>query len=557
MRFIKAYILLFIIVTSTFVNAQTPSKWAEDIDILTSKIERYHPMPWAKISKEEFLSQASELKNNLHKWSNEKIIVELMKLIALLEDGHSEVLLNYQEKLNLWFPLRIEKFYDGIFIIATDSVNKELLGSKVLKLGKYDADSAYSLVSETVAKDSKYGSYRLATNYLPNAVILKNLGINDGENNLKLEVVSLNGDERKVIVNSDEWGMWNNWSWYKTNVPTKNKAVSIFDEKINSLPLYLTKIIPSRIPYWFEYLPKDKMIYFQFNDVTDWDKDPLDGFKKRLFDTVEENSSTVEKFIIDLRFNEGGNGYLISPFIREFIKREDLFNKIQIYIITGTHTFSAAPNLIAQMLKNTNAITVGDITAGPLNWCSDVLDFVLPHSQLKVNISTMYWQEGHPTDNRGYYPPDCYKPATFKNFYECKDDILDAIKNNKVVSPKNILFNDGADKFLEIIADKEKLYGDIKEWFPYISFEMIMFAYFDLIPAQKVVDAVKVLKLNTTLYPNDVRSWYALAEVYKELGMTQEAIQAFEKLISMEPNSYEVNRDYNELLSKEISKQEK
>ncbi|MGD8781127.1 MAG: tetratricopeptide repeat protein [Ignavibacteria bacterium] len=541
-------VVLLIVLCSSIITSQTTDEWRHDIDILTNKIEQYHPMPWAAISKEKFMTKADELKSNLSEWNKEKIIVEIMKLTALLEDGHTEVLLNYQESLNLWFPLRIEYFFDGIFITAADSINKELVGAEVLKLGKYDADSAYRLVGKTVARDSKHGIYRLTTNYLPNAIILKNLGIIDDEKQLELEVILQNGNKTKVTVNSAKWGMWNNWSWYKTNVPTSNKTVSIFDDKPDSLPLYLSKIIPSRIPYWFEYLKDDRMIYFQFNTVTNWKDDPFGDFTKRLFQTFEENSAGIENFVIDLRFNEGGNGYLLPPFVREFIKREKLFKSTNIYIITGTHTFSAAPNFIGRMLNNTNAVTVGDIAAGPLNWCSDVLDLILPYSQLRVNISTMYWQEGHATDNRGYYPPDYYMPATFKDYFACKDHVLEAIKNDEVLSFKDVLLNEGADKFLEELSKKEKLYGDMKKWFPYTSFEIMLFAYFNLIPAEKFDDVVKILKFNTTLYPDDNRSWYALAEILKEIGLTKEALQAFEKLISMEPNTYEVNNDYRDLL---------
>ena len=41
--------------------AQTSVEWQKDIDILTAKIEQYHPMPWAKISKDEFIIKPAKL----------------------------------------------------------------------------------------------------------------------------------------------------------------------------------------------------------------------------------------------------------------------------------------------------------------------------------------------------------------------------------------------------------------------------------------------------------------------------------------------------------------
>ena len=536
-----------IIILGSSLFSQTADEWLEDIDILTSKIEQYHPMPWARISKEEFIRRADEIRNNLNYWQKEKIILELMKIVALLRDGHTEVLLNYQENFNLWFPIRMEKFYDGIFITATDSINQELLGAKVLKIGKEGIEKAYNIVGTIVAKDSYHGIHRLVDNYLPNAIILKNLGIIDDENVLDMEILSMDGLKKKISIGSAKWGMWNNWTWNKTTAPTANKSKSLFDDKLNILPLYLSKIIPVRIPYFFEFIPNDKILYFQYNSVSNWNKDPFFNFAERLFKTFDENISGIEKFVIDLRFNEGGNGYLITSFINQFIVRKKAFTNCKIYIITGSQTFSAAPNFIGQMLKNTDAITVGDITAGPLNWCSDIIDFKLPNSSLRVDISSMYWQQGHATDNRGYYPPDYYLPATFKDYVSCSDPIMEAIKTNQVMSLKNILLNDGAEKFISEINHRKDLYGNTENWFSYTSFDLILTAYFNLIPNGKIEDALKVLKFNTELYPKEFRTWYALAEISKDNGKIKEALDAYKKLFVIEPNISETLADYNSL----------
>jgi len=108
--------------------AQTAEGWRKDIDLLTAKIDGYHPMPWAKITKEEFLDKANTLKENLVKWEKESILLEIMKLVASLQDGHTSVLFTNQGQFNLWFPVRIERFPNGIFLVATDSLHAEFLG---------------------------------------------------------------------------------------------------------------------------------------------------------------------------------------------------------------------------------------------------------------------------------------------------------------------------------------------------------------------------------------------------------------------------------------------
>jgi len=546
------FIFLILISISHFMcindSAQTVAEWSQDIDILTAKIEKYHPAPWARISKEAFMDRAEDIKANLQEWNKERIILEVRKLVASLRDGHTGVLLHNQDNFNQWFPIRIEKFHDGLFITGADIENAGLLRAKVLRMGKLDAGSAYSRVGTIIATDSDHGIARLATSYLSNAVILKTLGIIDSQRLLPLEVLLQNGLKEKVSLESARWRMLFNLHYHKTRVPTNNETKTIFDDKLDSLPLYLSRVIPSRVPYWFEYIPDEKMIYLQYNNVTNWNKEPFGDFTKRLFKAYDKHISEVDKFVIDVRFNSGGNGYLIPPFVREFVLRDDSLTRGKLYIITGRDTFSAASNFIGRMLKNTNAITVGDIAAGPLNWCSDTIQFALPNSKLMVNISTMFWQEGHATDTRGYYPPDYFIPTTFKGYFSCSDPVLEAIRNNEATSLKDILFNEGVDKFRAEFQRREKAYGSDEGWFPYTSFDSILYTYFTLMPADKIGEAFEILRLNTVLYPDDFRAWYVLAEINEENGKLKEAKECYDKLLSIEPHIPEARSDYHSLI---------
>ncbi len=550
----KKTIFVFLILISishfmcTHTSAQTAAEWRQDIDVLTAKIEQYHPTPWARISRETFKDRAEEIKANLRKWDKERTILEMMKLVASLRDGHTGILLDNQDSFNLWFPVRIEKYHDGLFITGTEINNSGLLGAKVLRMGKLDAESAYNQVGTIIAADSDHGIARLATNYLSNAVILKTLGITDSQGFLPLEVLLQDGSKKKITLESAQWRMRFTLYYYKTQVPTNNETKTIFDDRLKTLPLYLSRFIPSRVPYWFEYIPDDRMIYVQYNSVTNWNKDPFGDFTERLFKTYDEHMTEIDKFVIDVRFNSGGNGYLLPPFIREFILRRDSLTRGKLYIITGGQTFSAASNFIGRMLKNSSVITVGDIAAGPLNWCSDTITFALPHSNLMFNLSTMFWQEGHATDVRGYYPPDYYLPATFKDYVSGSDPVLEAIKNNQAASLKDILFSEGVDKFRAEFQRREKAYGPAEVWFPYTSFDLILFTLFDLNPAGKTDEAGEISKLNTLLYPEDMRAWYFLAEMNENKGRLKEALECYEKLLSIEPHILEVRRDYHQLL---------
>ena len=60
--------------------------------------------------------------------------------------------------------------------------------------------------------------------------------------------------------------------------------------------------------YWFEYLPNEKTVWFQYNRVLSDPASPFDDFLDKLFTYIEKNS--VERLVIDIRNNNGGNGEL-------------------------------------------------------------------------------------------------------------------------------------------------------------------------------------------------------------------------------------------------------
>jgi len=57
--------------------------------------------------------------------------------------------------------------------------------------------------------------------------------------------------------------------------------------------------------YWFEYLPDSKTLYFNYRRCEDMKDQPFVEFNRRLFSFID--SHKVERLIIDLRDNSGGN----------------------------------------------------------------------------------------------------------------------------------------------------------------------------------------------------------------------------------------------------------
>lgn len=133
---VLALIVLLFVIISCDTKVNFDSEWDNDLDLLTEKLEKYHPNPWENISREKYLQEIDIIKKNSNKWNNEKVILELKKVIADIGDGHTELSLNNKDQFNLWFPVRIEKFYDGLFITGISDEFPNILKAKILRIGK-------------------------------------------------------------------------------------------------------------------------------------------------------------------------------------------------------------------------------------------------------------------------------------------------------------------------------------------------------------------------------------------------------------------------------------
>jgi tetratricopeptide (TPR) repeat protein len=506
---------------------------SEDVDFLVERINNMHPAPWRKIKKNEFDKYAGILKSKIPDLTIEEFTIELMRLTSRLQDGHTMIIPSHPS-FNKWFPVRFARFEDGIFVIAADIKYNALVGGKVNTIGGHPAEFVFNKIGECLSNDSQFGFTKSVPAYMSNAVILNTLNFTENIQELPLEIVTSENKKINTIIPSFDWQADPGWLESRFQIPGYGNSINIFSNTKEDLPLHLKNFVNADVNYWFEYLPESETLYMQFNTVADMQNESFFEFNKRLWNYYDSISEQVDKFVLDLRYNRGGNGYLLKPFVHEIIKHEKFNSRGHLYIIQGSHTFSAGVNCIAQIIKNTAAITVGEPTAGPLNWCSDIQLLELPNSKLMCSISTLYWQEGHPSDTRGFYPPEFPVPVTFNDFSSGKDEALDAILNGKVETLLDILLHHDGESFMKAIIQRKSIIQNSNYLIPYTEVELRNMSH-QLLESDRRKDALIVLQLNAELYPESWEVWEDLGIYYSEQNDIKNAIDCFEKSLTISP----------------------
>ncbi len=138
----------------------------------------------------------------------------------------------------------------------------------------------------------------------------------------------------------------------------------------STVPLYLAH---REKPYWFEHLPAEKTVFFQWNNVRSVKEEPFEAFTERLKKFIGEND--VERLVIDLRWNNGGNSVIGRTFVDALRYDTKINVRGKLFVIIGRRTYSAAQNVATWLEQETNSIFVGEPSGSSPNFIGEE-DFV-------------------------------------------------------------------------------------------------------------------------------------------------------------------------------------
>jgi hypothetical protein len=352
----------------------TAEQWQADVKFLGEELPQRHRNAYHRMKREQFEREVKTLYDRIPSMSEDEIIVGLMKIVAMIKDGHTSIVPREYFRSGV-YPVKFYLFSDGLFVQKAAPEYAEMVGARVVKIGNSSVNDALKIAGQLAFADNEMGVNSLTPVILTIPEILAGLKISDDKQKLKLAVETGAGERTFEIKPAPNFELFH---------PAPSNWIDAAGK--TNQPLYLKD--PNNL-YWFEYVKDQKLVYVQHNAVANKPDEPVADFYKRVFAFVEANP--VEKFVLDIRNNGGGNNFLNRQVVIDLIKSK-INRRGKLFVITGRQTFSAAQNLVNQIEKYTEAIFVGEPTAAHPNHYGDNRPFTLPNSKLTVRASTLWWQ---------------------------------------------------------------------------------------------------------------------------------------------------------------------
>jgi tetratricopeptide (TPR) repeat protein len=384
--------------------------WRYDLQLFVRELNRIHYILSKKTHPKEFDASVQKLHDDIPKLTDHQIEVAIMKLASMAGDGHTEANPRYLLKEHRRaIPVDFYLFEEGLFIASAAPAHRELAGCQVLRCGNHPVTEVLAALDPLVSRDNTMWPRLLAPSMMRNPQILNGLGVIPEDDRVTLTLRDPDGKERTVTLQADASQPTD--AWIDASAATTAPQ-----------PLCRKNL---KAHYWFEYLPDSKLVYFQYNAVQNDPKEPLDKFCKRLFEFIDKHD--VDKLVIDMRYNGGGNNFLNRPLVEGLIRCDKINQRGKLFVIVGRNTFSAAQCGATQIERYSNAMFVGEPSGSCPNFVGESCLLELPYSKILTSISDLYWQNSVAMDHRTWIGPQIYTPPTFEAYRAKRDSAMEAV----------------------------------------------------------------------------------------------------------------------------------
>ncbi|OPJ62881.1 S41 family peptidase [Clostridium oryzae] len=431
MEFMLAAIILLIVISGCNISNKQNSlssrdkKWIEDIEYLNRALLKDHANLYHHIKKKDFDKEVFNLENDVPKLKNYQIKYRIAHMVASIGDAHTHLVMDTKIKR---YPIGLSWFGNELRVVKINKKYKSILGKKLIAINGIKINKVIKKVNTLISHENSQWLKVNNVEYVTYYDVLKYLNItSNGTTDFSFDGNKITTITIKPSYSEDNMVQVEN---FMTHVPVE------YQYKVK-------KLKPN--PFWYEYIPTDKILYFQYNQcmdrkiaqkivkligIRDSYKDyksypDFDKFTDKVMRTIEKKK--IDKLIIDLRYNGGGSSLLMTKFANEL--RKKLHKSIQVFVIIGKQTFSSGVFAAIDLKRYTNAIILGEPTGGNVNGYGEVLIISLPNSKLSISYSTKYFDL---TDRyKSNFIPDISIKQSYNDYKSGIDDAYEAVKEYK------------------------------------------------------------------------------------------------------------------------------
>jgi len=422
MRWFILFMSVLLVSAPACSSEVKPEKWQKDLRELELQLIERHVDPFHTVSREEFEAAVDDLEARIPDLTQPEILVGFAQLVARIGDGHTSLYPGNQKKK--WFhiyPIILWSFSDGMYVIATTPEHTDLFGKRLVAIDDTPIEEASRRVATTIGADNEMEYTYTVPFELRRPEMLHVLEIAASADRAEYH---FEGGLRKTFqpltvkkYRDMEYRTANNL--YEGQAPPSARPEFLF-----ATPLTLEHL-QQRKYYWWTWLADERTLFFQYNVCWDQkDRPPFAEVVDELFRAMDERP--VERLVIDLRQNSGGEPKIAEPLIEELARRTEFSEEGRLFVLVGRRTYSAALTNAAQLRSRAGARIVGEAPRGKPNSPSEGRDVDLKRTKIYFTVSTQFVERDPALGDAEFLPVDVEATLSFDQYRRAHDPVLEA-----------------------------------------------------------------------------------------------------------------------------------
>ena len=508
--------LVFALVTGDqHPSMLTVDQWRADLQFLATQMPLKHKNLYHTMTPQAFHQAVDQLNADIPHLNDDEIVVRIATIAAMPEDSHTDIL---SPPPGLFFPLRLRHYDDGVYVESAPPKYAAVVGGKLERIGDTNADDVYNDVGPLLSRDTGNNGVLtwLGPVLMMSGHVLHGLDIEPSAD--RATVVIRKGGKDLTLDLTPEASI-------ETLTGHAPIAGWVDARGTGAPPLWLMH--PDRI-FWSTYLPTQRLFYIQFNEVHNTKGETIEHFFTSAF--AQAAKLPVDKMVLDIRLNHGGNNTLERPIIIGMIRNASIDRPGHLFVIISSWTYSAAQNLTNRIEAYTDAVFVGQPTGEHVNSYGDPIVFTLLNSRIQVGMSSLWWQDVSERDKRIETDPEIAAVPTIADYEANRDPAMVAIVAYKPeASLEDQVLKGGLAAYRAWAADPIHRYvvGAMEKRINRLGYT--------LITNHQWQQAIAVFVVNTRANPNSANAADSLGEAYADAGDKADAIASYRRALQIDP----------------------
>jgi uncharacterized protein (TIGR03437 family) len=343
-------------------------RYRDDLQYLATQLPARHVNAFHQIGRDQFNAEVNALNNDIPLIGDTEIMVRMAQIVASIGEAHTSLPLPQGPTPFRWFPFTFYGFDDGWRVNAVRPDLAQLLGCRIVQIGDTPIDDVYSKVAIVISHENDQWLKQQFPDYARWADVLKTVGVIASLDSAQWTFEALDGHRFSLEI---------------VTIPQGSISGVGLPDRQGFAPLYTQN---TALNYWYTYIESTRTMYVAYNRCTDSDP-PFSLFTQQVFGIFD--TTPVDRLIIDLRNNPGGNSTVFDPFLAALQARQSRFaSGTKKIVIIGRKTISSSLLNAISLKSQPDTVLIGEPTGGKPNSYGETQNLTLPNSGATLSYST-------------------------------------------------------------------------------------------------------------------------------------------------------------------------